>query len=260
MRMSGFVSIVRRMVPLMLFALCALPAAAQDSAAQQQRLTERVDQLYQLFVSGDWSQVDGFITEDSRNIWLTQVKNTIEAFEIQEVAVAPEGDTALVTVLIDFRVAQVPGAPFRQPQRTEWVRQDGEWLVRLRPPASPMVLFDRANGALQPAAPQPNDPQDAFRFDRNSIFIPRTEAGAETVLEIPFENVTPDVVTLQRLRANCVCLQAAVDATEIQPGGKGVLTLTYRPSAENVSRRLLRVFADLTPSTYVLNLPVGISR
>ena len=67
-------------------------------------------------------------------------------------------------------------------------------------------------------------------------------------------------MTLQELRANCVCLQAAVEPMEIQPGGTGVLTLTYRPSAENVSRRLLRVRADLAPSTYVLNLPVGISR
>ncbi len=162
MMMTGFGGIVRRLFVLLLFTACALPAPAQAPAqaraALQQRLSERVDQLYQLFVSGDWSKVDGYITEDSRNLWLAQAKNTIEAFEIQEVTVAPGGDKAEVTVLIDFRVMQVPGAPFRQPQKTEWVHHEGEWLVQLKPPPSPMVLFNQGNVSPPAAAPPADTP------------------------------------------------------------------------------------------------------
>ena len=134
---ARFQGIVRRLSPLILLLACGLPAQAQDRAALQQQLSERVDQIYQLFVSGDWSKVDAYITDDSRNIWLAQAKNTIEAFEIDELTVAPVGQKADVTVMISYRVPQFPGAPFSQPQKTEWFYQGGEWFVQLKPPPFP---------------------------------------------------------------------------------------------------------------------------
>ena len=157
---ARFQGIVRRLSPLILLLACGLPAQAQDRAALQQQLSERVDQIYQLFVSGDWSKVDAYITDDSRNIWLAQAKNTIEAFKIDELTVAPDGQKADVTVMISFRIPQFPTAPFSQPQKTEWFHQGGEWFVQLKPPPSLIDLFTKGSTAVKPAAPKP-----AFRFD-----------------------------------------------------------------------------------------------
>ena len=179
---AGFRGIVRRLSPLILLLACGLPAQAQDRAALEQRLSERVEQLYQLFVSGDWSKVDAYITDDSRNIWLAQAKNTIEAFEIDAVTVAPDGQKADVTVMISYRIPQAPGAPFTQPQKTEWLHQGGEWFVQLKPPPSPMDLFTKGATAVKPAAPKP-----AFRFDQNPVSIARPSAGFKAVVKVPLK-------------------------------------------------------------------------
>ena len=88
-----------------------------------------------------------------------------------------------------------------------------------------MDLFNRGNAAFKPAAKKA-----AFQFDQNPVSIARPEAGFEAVVKVPFENVTPDVVTLQDVITTCPCLQATVDQAVVDPGGKGVLTLTYLPS------------------------------
>ena len=250
---ARFQGIVRRLSPLILLLACGLPAQAQDRAALQQQLSERVDQIYQLFVSGDWSKVDAYITDDSRNIWLAQAKNTIEAFEIDELTVAPDGQKADVTVMISYRIPQAPGAPFTQPQKTEWLHQGGEWFVQLKPPPSPMDLFTKGATAVKPAAPKP-----AFRFDQNPVSIARPAAGFKAVVKVPFENVTTEVVTLQDVITTCPCLQAKVDQAVIDPGGKGVLTITYLPSEAPSFQQPLSVRAVLAPSNYVLDLPVVI--
>ena len=78
-------------------------------------------------------KVGAYVAEESQDIWLVQAKRTVDAFEIQEVTVAPGGQRADVTVMITYRIPQAPGAPFRQPQKTEWLYQGGEWFVRLKP-------------------------------------------------------------------------------------------------------------------------------
>ena len=250
---AGFTGIVRRLFPLVLLPALALPGQAQERAALQQHLTERVEQIYQLFVSGDWGKVGAYVAEESQDIWLVQAKRTVEAFEIQEVTVAPGGQRADVTVMITYRIPQAPGAPFHQPQKTEWLYQGGEWFVRLKPPASLMDLFNRGNAAFKPAAKKA-----AFQFDQNPVSIARPEAGFEAVVKVPFENVTPDVVTLQDVITTCPCLQATVDQAVVDPGGKGVLTLTYLPSEAPSFQQPLSVRAVLAPSKYVLDLPVVI--
>ncbi|MCH7977398.1 MAG: hypothetical protein IH935_00270, partial [Acidobacteria bacterium] len=73
---------VARRLFLLIFLLAAgLPGRAQDQAAPEsekaRQLTERVDQLYQLFVSGDWRKVEPYVAEESQDIWLAQAKGTI---------------------------------------------------------------------------------------------------------------------------------------------------------------------------------------
>ena len=59
--------VARRLLPLILLLAAGLPGRAQDQAAPEsekaRQLTERVDQLYQLFVSGGWREVEAFVSE-----------------------------------------------------------------------------------------------------------------------------------------------------------------------------------------------------
>ena len=54
------------------------------------------------------------------------------------------------------------------------------------------------------------------------------------------------------------CLKAEVDKTEVQPGEKGTLTVTYHAESGNRPPRPT-VQATLAPSLFLLDLPVEFS-
>ncbi len=248
---TWFTCNLRRLLPLVFLVAFGLPGQAQDQAALERQLTERVDQLYQLFVSGDWRAVEPFVAEESQDIWLAQAKSTIDAFEIKEVKVAPDGERADVTVMVTYRIPQAPGAPVHQPQKSEWLFQNGKWVIKLKPPPSMLEIFKMSGAPSNP--PVLKAP---LTFDQNPVRIPHPEAGSEAVVKVPFRNVTSNVVMIQDLSTNCSCLQAQVDQTVVRPDGKGILTLTYHPSTNPATESPLSVQAILAPSTYFLDLPV----
>ncbi len=245
---------IRRLFPLILLLAAGLPGRAQDQAALERQLTERVDQLYQLFVSGGWRGVEAYVAEESQDIWLAQAKGTIDAYEIKEVKIAPDGERADVTVMTVFRIPQAPRAPIHMPQKSEWLYQSGQWVIKLKPPPSMLEIFKMSGAPANPGMMKA-----PLLFDQNPVKISPPEAGSETVVKVPFQNVTSNVVMIQDLSTNCSCLQAEVDRTAVLPDGQGVLTLTYHPSADSSSKRSFSVQAILAPSTYFLNLPVVIS-
>ncbi len=251
---TGFAGIVRQLFPLILLFAAGLPGRAQDQAVLERQLTERVDQLYQLCVSGEWRKVEPYVAEESQDLWLAQAKGTIDAYEIKEVKIAPDGERADVTVMTAFRIAQVPGSPIHMPQMSEWLFEKGQWVIKLKPPPSMLEIFKMSGAPSNP--PVLKAP---LVFDQNPVRIPPPEAGSETVLRVPFQNVTSNVVMIQDLSTNCSCLQAEVDQTAVRPDGQGVLTLTYHPSANSSSKRSFSVQAILAPSTYFLDLPVVLS-
>ena len=141
---------VRRLLPLVLLLAAGLPGRAQDQAAQERQLTERVDQLYQLFVSGEWRKVEPYVAEESQDIWLAQAKGTIDSFEIKEVKVAPDGERADVTVMTIFRIAQVPGSPIHMPQKSEWLFEKSQWVIKLKHPPTMLDIFKRSGAPANP--------------------------------------------------------------------------------------------------------------
>jgi len=250
---------VARRLFLLIFLLAAgLPGRAQDQAAPEsekaRQLTERVDQLYQLFVSGGWREVEAYVAEESQDLWLAQAKGTIDAYEIKEVKVAPDGERADVTVMTTFRIPQVPGSPIQMPQKSEWLFEKGQWVIKLKPPPSMLEIFKRSGAPSNP--PVLKAP---LVFDQNPVRIPPPEAGSETVVKVGFQNAGTLTVHLQDLKTTCPCLRAEVNTMVVQPGGKGTLTLTYLSSAAPSSKGPLSVQAILAPSMYFLDLPVEIS-
>ena len=127
----------------------ALPGSAQDLAAREQQLRQRVEGVYRLFVTGAWRNVEQYVTEDTRDLWLGQAKSTIEAFELGEIKVEPDGLRANVTVKATFRIAQSAG-PFTTPQISEWVFEKNQWFLKVKKPRTVIELFQNSGSAAKP--------------------------------------------------------------------------------------------------------------
>ena len=240
------------LLPLALLAAFPRLTEPRNQSALEKRLTTRVDQLYRLFVSGEWDKVMPFVSKDTQNIWLAQNKSTIEAFQIDSIKIAPDGKQADVTVMATFHVPQVPSAPFSIPQKTQWVYEKGQWFIKLRPRPSQLELFklmaQSSTASLAPSSP--------FVFDQNPVQLPRTEAGAESVVKVSFQNITPLDLTIQNLRTSCSCLKVEVERTVIPVTAKGVFTIRYSESPDTPAGVPLAVQATIAPMMYSLNLPV----
>jgi hypothetical protein len=245
---------------LALWLVSALPGEAQRVSARERQLTKRVQEYFQLLVTGDWRKVENYLTKDSQDTWLTMAKNKIESFEVKEVQIASGDREADVTVMVTFYIPQV-SAPFHQPRKTKWIYERRNWFTRLPPMMSATELFQKVfaaggSGATVPSMAQPV--QSPLRFEQNPIRLPRQEGATEITVHVPFQNVTSGVVSVTQLGTNCPCLAATVDKQILQPNEAGVLTVTYRGSPGAPPARPPAVQATIGPSLYLLDLPVEI--
>ena len=257
---SGRGLFLARFSVLAVLLFSSLPGEAQNIPALERRLTKRAQEYFQLLVTSDWRKVENYLTKDSQDTWLAMAKNKIDSFEIQEVKVAPGGKEADVMVLVTFYVPQV-SAPFHQPRRTKWIYERRNWFTRLPPMLSATDLFQKVfnSGANMGALPSLAQPvQSPLRFDQNPIRLTRQEGAAEITVKVPFQNVTPNAVTVTQLGTNCPCLQVSMDKLVLQPGEQGILTVTYRMSGGPPARPPA-VQATLGPAIYLLDLPVEFS-
>ena len=244
---------LRQLLPLvLLLAAFPHPAESQGQAALEKQVTKRVDQIYQVFVSGEWRKVAPFLTEDSQDLWLAAPKGKLDSYHIESVEIAPNGKQATAMVKVTFQVKEAAGVPFTMLRRSDWVYQKGQWLMKLKPPSSLLDTFSMIAPSKAVKATSP------LLFDQNPIHLSRPQPGSEVVIRIPFQNVTPNVISVQDLRTNCACLKAEMDKTEVKPEEKGLLTVTYRALSNTPPSPAPVVQAILAPVMFLLDIPVVI--
>lgn len=253
----GWLVLPTSLITLLL--VSALPGSTQAPSRQERELTARVEELYRLFVAGDWKKVEPMVSEGTQNIWLVQPKGKIEAFQITEVKVEPDGRQANVTVMVTYRIPQVT-TPFTQTERSKWVLEKGRWVIQLQPMPSlsgmyPSMFEQTPNSNVaSPTAPLP------IVFSEKPVRIRRPQGGSETTVKVEIQNVTPNTVKLQNLGTDCPCLKVVADRTELRPVEKGNLTLTYNPSLHPDPKAPLHVRGTiLAPAIFTLDLPVNIT-
>jgi uncharacterized protein DUF1573 len=237
---------------LFVLLLPCLVAAQQPDQAKKE-LTQRVDQLYHIFMTGEWKLAEPFLTEDSKSIW-SQAKTPIDSFEIKDVTIAPDGKEADVTVSVTSKFPQMSDAPFTRVQKVQWINQEGQWLIQLQAPRTAIDLFK--SGGTVPAAEGSGSP---LGFTPDPVKLVPSGSGAKTVLDVAFKNRTPIAISIQNLRTTCACLQVEADKTDVAPGEGGTLTLTYLNSSTPPEHPPL-IQATLAPAMYSLELPVEISK
>jgi hypothetical protein len=241
-----------RFFPAVFLLAFAHPGSAQDTAAPEQQLRQRAEEVYRLVVAGEWRKVEQYVTEDTRDLWYSQPKSPIESFEIGEIKIDPDGLRADVTVRATFQVARVP-VPVTMPLKGEWVSSDGVWYLKVKKPPTLLEMY-QATGAVN----SPFAARSPLVFDQDPIRIPKSDPGSDIVVRVPFRNPTADTVTFRDLGANCSCLTVETDKTLVRPKGSGTLTLTYHSAIPLPSEIAPAVQAVLTPSMHILNLPVVI--
>jgi len=245
--------LVGRLTLMILALALALPGNAQAPSKRERQLTQRVDQVYRLFVSGEWRKVEAFLTKDSLDLWAGQAKGTITSFRIEEVKVAPDGKQADATVQVTFNVPKMPMVPFTLPQKSQWLYQKGKWFLKLKRPPPVLELFKTTRPSEVEVAPSP------LSFAQNPIQLPVPQPDAETVVKIFVQNMTIGDVTVEDLRTTCSCLTAEMDRTTFHSADRGVLTVKYvgpYPPAQPT----MHVQATLSPMMYLLDLPVVFSK
>jgi len=246
-------TVVARMFVLALWLVPSPSTEAQNLAAREQQLKQRVEEVYRLFVTGEWRKVEAYVSEDSRDLWFGQPKSAIEAYELGEIKLDPDGRRADVTVKATFRVPPVP-VPFTMPQKGEWVFENEQWFLKVKPRPTMLEMF-RATGA--PLNPQAS--RSPFTFEQNPVVLPKAEGGSEIVVKVPFQNVIPTAVTVQELSTTCACLKAEMDKLQLRPEEHGILTVTYRATAGETPPSGLAIRGLLfTPAVYQLELPVAL--
>jgi hypothetical protein len=239
------------LLPLILLLCGAMPGEARSQSVLEKKLTQRVDQIYQLFVSAEWRKVGPLLTEDSQDYWLAQPKGKVDSYHIESVEIAPNGKQATAMVKVTFQVKEGPGIPFTMIRRSNWVYQKGQWFMKLAPPSSMLQMFKSSSGPSNAVKAQ-----SPLRFDENPIHAARPQPGTEVVVKVPYQNVTPNTITVQDLRTNCPCLKVEMDKTVVKPEEKGLLTVTYQASAETTPGRTPTVQAVLAPVMFLLDIPV----
>jgi len=254
----GLGPFLARFSVLALWLVSALPGEAQNVSARERQITKRVQEYFQLLVTGDWRKVENYLTKDSQDTWLTMAKNKIQSFEVKEVQIAPGNREADVTVLVTFYIPQV-SAPFQQPRKTKWINERRNWFIKLPPMVSATELFQKVFGAgSMGGLSSPQTVQPPLRFDQNPVRLSRQEGAAESTAQVPFQNVTANVVSVTQLGSNCPCLQVSMDKLLVQPGEQGILTVTYRALPQGPPSSAPVIQATLGPTFYLLDLPVEI--
>ena len=116
---------------LVLFLSLLLPVR-QESEALKARVTTLLDLLTKRSMVASLAYVE----EDSKNPWLELWKNGFPPYKFMDLQISE--NEAFVMLQIERRFPFPGGdggeAVFQVPLRLDWVRNDGQWLVRLPKP------------------------------------------------------------------------------------------------------------------------------
>jgi hypothetical protein len=124
-------------VCFLMLILSAGCAALSPLTAKQETLEERAKNYMQAQIDGKWDLAYSFFDSSSREripreSYVNRTgKLSYKGFAIEEIKMLPTGDQATVKVRINISFM---GYDFtRAPQTQNWVKERGEWFVKLPP-------------------------------------------------------------------------------------------------------------------------------
>ena len=124
-------------IVLLLLTGCGHIAGGAPASDPSGDLASRVASVWEAKVRGDWTRVYEATTLEyrqkmSREAFLSAPHVVVASYEVQDMALAPSGDSALVRIKAVLRQA---GFDFPATIKDTWRREGGHW--RYAPPVAP---------------------------------------------------------------------------------------------------------------------------
>ena len=200
-------------------------------------LRARVKDFYELQKLGKFRASEAFVCEDSKDAYYAADKRQWTSVDIQRVDYADGFKDAKVTTALGSEFTNRAGRmPVIFPYTSVWKVEDGKWCYFLPPPGSatvqtPFGPMMGGNKGYEVATPpgKPIDPAilaKAVRMSRSELQIP---GKGESHFEIELENTIQGNVSLRFLPPPIEGLVAKLTKSELGPGEKTTLTVTFIP-------------------------------
>ncbi|MEZ5363090.1 MAG: hypothetical protein R2748_12305 [Bryobacterales bacterium] len=248
-------------VPLLLTAAAA--AFAQDLARKappeiDDALKTRVSQFYQHFQRGEFRQAEGFLDEESKDLFYNSKKNRILDFNIQNVDYGGDFRSANVLVVCKTIIAMLGSEPVNMPLNSDWRYNEGEWRMHLtehkRPegadassPFGPMSFSQDVaapgsafQGQQGPAMARPTVESLAsmYRISTDTLTFPKASQDPVS-RSMTVKSASVGRLTVEKKTGPIAGIEVEIEGADIEPGGEATIKFTYDPAkAEHVSGRV----------------------
>ncbi len=121
----------------------ANPPAAQAATTQKDALRARAQAYYHAAMRGDQAVLKEILAPESKDAVTEVDLRTMAAFTIDDVTIAPSGDTAVVTTTRTFLAPMAMTMPWKD----NWKQIDGQWYMALPP-----RTYETPFGVVKPSA------------------------------------------------------------------------------------------------------------
>lgn len=260
---------MRGLLLILALGLSSVASAQFEQVAPEElvsSLTARVSAFYDAFQAGRFRQAEDFVDEESKELYYNVQKSRIMGHEIKSITWADDFRSARVMVVALSIVPMVSNGnkPVPVPVGGTWNLIDGEWYLHLTPPDKRKTPFGMANpnaaadlgqpaGTIIPQGgdvkvPSLADMRQMISLEETKVVFPAglTEASAKTIA-LTSHAPTGFVLSVESAGSVPQGLTVRIEPQDVQPGGKGSITITYDPSVGKLSGERTLLF-DVSPT------------
>lgn len=249
-------------VPL-LFAIAATVTPAQDLKRKappevDDALKTRVSSFYQHFQRGEFRQAEGFLDNESKDLFYNSRKNRVLDFNIQNVDYGDDFRSAKVLVVCKTIIPMLGSDPVDMPLNSDWRFNEGDWWMHLSEhkraageqipsPAGPMSFNHdvaapgsafRGQQGAQAARPTIESLASMYRISTDTLTFPK--AATEPVSRsMSVKSASVGRLSLEKTSGPIAGIEVEIEGEAIEPGGEATIKFTYDPAkAEHVAGRV----------------------
>lgn len=200
-------------------------------------LRSRVKEFYEMQMKAKFRASESYVCEESRDRYYAADKRQWTSMQIMRIEYGEGFREAKVTAALGSEFINRAGRmPVTFPFTGTWKVENGAWCYYLPPPestgiATPFGTMTGKPATIEAVTPpgKPIDPAilaNAVRMSRQEVAI---SAKAEGVFEVGLENTLQGSVRLEVYPPAIDGLTATVGKTDLGPGEKTSLTISYKP-------------------------------
>lgn len=226
-------------------------------------LRQRVAAFYQAHVEGRFRVADGFVAEDSKDIFFEADKRRFKKFEISRITYSDNYTRARVLITGDTEMPMGPAGvvPVKLPLLSNWKVEGGKWFWYVESPSKEQrtpfgVMKPGPAGSTTPpglpAGPSVADVLKAVELSRNEVVFRSSQPSRQ---EIEVTNRMPGAVRLAAYCDRLAGLRMRLEQSELKPNETTRIVFDYKPAGQTASKELA---AELTVEPTGRRMPIRV--